>query len=95
MTSRKYRVDYPWMFHNGEQMPREVRLIIESTLPHYSLYATSKKTFLDLKEEIAPYTVEDGMRLKHWHAINVIRSGGEAVHPFIAKMAAPPLLDKK
>lgn len=69
----------------------ERRVIIESALPHYSLYPISKKTFQELKEEIAPYAVEDAMNLKRWHGINVIRSGGEAVHPFIAKMSPPPL----
>ncbi|SFS31657.1 hypothetical protein SAMN05444972_101150 [Marininema halotolerans] len=35
------------------------------------------------------------MNLKRWHVFNMIRSGGEAVHPSIAKMAAPPVSDDR
>jgi len=30
------------------------------------------------------------LSIKRWHAINIIRTGGENTRPFIAKMSAPP-----
>lgn len=91
VESRKWRVGYVWMFHSWEQIPRDLAEIIKSAGPHYHLYSSSKKTFSDLSEEIAPFTVEDGLKLKKYHAINVIRAGENGlVKPVIAKMSAPP-----
>lgn len=90
VESRKWRVGYVWLFHSWEQIPRDLAEIIKAALVHYHLYPSSKKTFMDLREEIAPFTLEDALKLKRWYAINIIRSGGETVQPFIAKMAAPP-----
>jgi len=90
VESRKWRVGYIWMFHSWEQLPRDLGEIIKAAGPHYHLYPSSKKTFKELSEEIAPFTLEDALKLKSHHAINVIRAGGEVVKPFIAKMAIPP-----
>lgn len=90
VESRKWRVKYIWMFHSWEQIPRDLSEIIKSAGPHYTLYPSSKKTFQDLMEEIAPFTLEEAMSLKRFHAINVIRSGGEVVTPFVANMSGPP-----
>lgn len=91
VESRKWRVGYVWMFHSWEQIPRDLGEIIKSAGPHYHLYSASKKTFQDLSEEIAPFNVEDGLKLKKYHAINVIRSGNDGIiKPVIAKMAPPP-----
>lgn len=90
IESRKWRVGYVWMFHSWEQIPRDLAEIIKAAGPHYHLYPSSKRTFLDLREEIAPFTIEDGLKLQRWHAINVLRVGGEVQRPFIAKMAPPP-----
>lgn len=91
VESRKWRVGYVWMFHSFEQIPNDLREIIKSAGPHYHLYSSSKKTFSDLSEEIAPFTVENGLKLKKYHAINVIRAGSDGlIKPVIAKMAPPP-----
>ncbi|MBA2878078.1 hypothetical protein HNR63_001132 [Anoxybacillus kamchatkensis] len=90
VESRKWRVGYCWFFHSWEQIPSDLTEIIKSAGPHYTVYASSKKTFKDLAEEIAPFTIEDGIRLKQFHAINVLRSDDGMQKPFIAKMAAPP-----
>lgn len=90
VESRKWRVKYIWMFHSFEQIPRDLSEIVKAAGPHYTLYPSSKKTFQDLREEINPFTIEEAMSLKRFHAINVIRSGGEVVTPFVAKMASPP-----
>ncbi len=94
VESRYWRYAYCWMFHSWEQIPRDLAEIIKAAGPHYHLYPSSKKTFSDLAEEIAPITVEHAIKLKSFHAINVIRSGGEVVKPFIAKMTLPPTKKK-
>lgn len=90
VESRKWRVGYIWLFHEWMQMDRELRRIIRGALPHYHFYPTSKDIWKDVLEEIAPHDLEGALRLKRYHAINVIRAGGQVVTPFIASMAAPP-----
>jgi hypothetical protein len=79
-----------WLFHSWEQIPRDLAEIIKAAGPHYTIYNSSKKTFRDLAEEITPYSIEDGLKLKRHHAINVLRAGDEIQKPFICKMAPPP-----
>lgn len=95
VESRKWRVGYCWFFHSWEQIPSDLAEIIKSAGPHYTIYASSKKTFKDLAEEIAPFTIEDGIKLKRFHAINVLRSDEGMQKPFIAQMAMPPSKRKK
>lgn len=90
VESRKWRVGYVWMFHSWEQIPRSLSEIIKAAGPHYHLYPSSKKTFQDLTEEIASFTVEDALMLKRFHAINIIRADGGIQKPFIARMTPPP-----
>jgi len=94
VESRYWRIAYTWMFHAWEQIPRDLAEIIKSAGPHYHIYPSSKDTFTKLKEEIAPFTVEQALKLKTYHAINVIRSGGEMIKPFVAKIEAPPSVKK-
>lgn len=95
VESRKWRVGYCWFFHSWEQIPNDLVEIIKAAGPHYTIYASSKKTFKDLAEEIAPFTIEDGIKLKQFHAINVLRSEDGMQKPFIAQMAPPPSKRKK
>lgn len=95
VESRYWRIAYTWMFHAWEQIPRDLAEIIKSAGPHYHIYPSSKETFTKLKEEIAPFTVDQALKLKTFHTINVIRSGGEVIKPFIAKIEAPPTVKKK
>jgi hypothetical protein len=94
VESRKWRVGYVWMFHSWEQIPRELGEIIKAAGPHYHIYPSSKKTFVDLREEITPFTVEEALKIKRFHAINIIRTGGEVAKPIVAKMATPPSFKK-
>lgn len=43
------------------------------------MFRASKKTFRELAEELAPFTVEDYVRMPRYHALNVLRVG-EAQH---------------
>ena len=90
VESRHWRLGYVWLFHSWEQIPKDLAEIIKAAGPHYTIYNSSKKTFKDLLEEISPYTVEDGLKLKRHHAINVLRAGNEIQKPFICHMAPPP-----
>jgi vacuolar-type H+-ATPase subunit E/Vma4 len=92
VESRKWRLGYVWLFHSWEQIPKDLAEIIKAAGPHYTIYNSSKKTFKDLAEEISPYAIEDGIKLKRHHAINVLRAGNEIQKPFICKMAPPPSL---
>jgi hypothetical protein len=90
VESRKWRICYFWTFHYFEQLPSKLQKAIRNALPHYHLYPTSTATFQQLKDEIYPFTVQEALKLKRWHAINIIRSGGENATPFIAKMTDTP-----
>lgn len=89
VESRKHRVGYMMGIHYWNQLPKEVQQSIKNALPHYHIYATSKEMWKVIEDEIKPFTVDDGMKLKAYHAINVIRAGGEYLPPVIAKMAMP------
>jgi hypothetical protein len=95
VESRKWRVGYVWLFHEWKQIDQDLRDIIKSALPHYHLYSSSSKTYRDLIQEIAPYTVEEALKTPRHYAINIIRSGGDYVKPFIAKMSLPPSMQKE
>jgi hypothetical protein len=90
VESRKYRIGYIWMFHEWTQLDDKLRKVIKSALPHYHIYPSSKSTFNDLKEELKPFDLDDCMKLKRWTAINVIRTNGETVTPFVTTMTPPP-----
>ena len=90
VESRKWKIGYFWTFHYWEQIPTNLQKAIRNALPHYHLYPTSKLTWISLKEEVYPFELSDCLKLKRWHAINIIRSGGENAVPFICKMQLPP-----
>lgn len=90
VESRKYRLQYTFMFHDWSQLGGDLRDIVKSSGAHFSLYPSSKKTFVDLQEEMFPLTLEDALSLKTHHAINILTSGKQKVTPFIMHMAKPP-----
>lgn len=90
VESRKWRVGLVWMFHSFEQIPRSLAHRIKDAGCHYHLYTSSKRTYAELAEEIAPFSIEEAIKTpKHW-AITVLRSGAEAVEPFMLEMDPPP-----
>ncbi|PEJ57369.1 hypothetical protein CN692_13225 [Bacillus sp. AFS002410] len=91
VESRKWRVSFTWLFHYWEQIHKDARLAIKNALPHYHLYPTSKETWKAFLEEVAPFNLEECMKLKRFHAINILRTGGENTVPFVANMALPPV----
>jgi hypothetical protein len=94
VESRKWRVQYTFMFHDWAQLNRDLRDIMKSAGSHFTLYPSSKKTFMDLSEEMTPLTLSDGLALKTHHSINILTSGKGKVKPFIMKMTPPPSQQK-
>jgi hypothetical protein len=90
VESRKWRVGYNFMFHDWVQLDRELRSIMSNAGLNYHLYPSGKKNFIALAEEISPYTLEDALKLPSHHMINIMRSGGEQIKPFILKATKPP-----
>jgi len=90
VESRKWKIGYFWTFHYWEQIPTNLQKAIRNALPHYHIYPTSKLTWQSLREEIYPFELSDALKLKRWHAINIVRTGGENEKPFITKMQLPP-----
>ncbi|WP_241254555.1 ATP-binding protein [Brevibacillus sp. SYP-B805] len=92
VESRKWRVAYAWLFHSWEQIPGDLAEIIRSAGPHYHVFRASKKTFRELAEELAPFTVEDFVKMPRFHALNVLRVGDAQHTVFMAKMASQGIL---
>lgn len=90
VQSRKWRFGLVFLFHLFDQLDRVLIKTIKAALPHWVIYSSSKDTFDAIKSEIAPYTVDDGLKLKKHHAICVLRVDGEYLPPFVAKMSPPP-----
>lgn len=90
VESRKWRVGYNFMFHDWVQLDRDLRSIMSNAGLNYHLYPSGKRNFIALLEEIQPFTLEDALKMPSHHAINVMRSGGEQIKPFILHMAKPP-----
>jgi hypothetical protein len=68
--------------------------LIKSAGANYTLFSSSKATFQDLQEEIAPFTVEEALEIPTHSALNIIRVENTC-RRFLAKMAPPPIDVKK
>lgn len=90
VESRKYKVAYHWLFHSFEQIPKGLSGIIMDAGPHFYIYPSSKKTYVELREEISPFTAEDGLSTKRYHAICALKVGDDRLTPFMAQMTPPP-----
>lgn len=86
VESRKWRFSYWWLFHYFHQLPVDVRSAIQAAGAHYHIYRSEKGTVKALAEEIAPFTVEDVLKLERGQAVNVIRTEGGTTKPFVARM---------
>ena len=89
VESRKYRVGYNFILHSYDQLDRKLIDIIEAAGPSYCLFRSSQKTFRTLEKKIAPFTIDDGMKLERFHAINIINADNRVVEPFICHMNNP------
>lgn len=46
--------------------------------------------FRELAEELDPFTIEEYVKMPRFHALNVLRVGGEQHVVFMAHMSPPP-----
>lgn len=91
---RKWRLGLVWMFHSFEQIPKTLAHRMKDAGMHYHLYTSSKITYKNLAEEIAPFEIEEALRTPKHHAINIVKAGDNYLPPFILKMSEPPSMWK-
>ncbi len=90
VEGRKWRLGLVWSFHSWAQLDKELGRIIKAAGPHLLLFATSKEAWEDLREEIAPYTVEEALALPRFSALLRLTAGGGPVSPFLVRALRPP-----
>ncbi len=72
VETRKWRGAMVWFFHTWEQIKSKNSSLakeMKSAGMHYVLYSSSKDTWRDLAEEIAPFTINEALELPKYHAI--------------------------
>lgn len=92
VQGRKWRIGFAWAIHYWTQLPKGFQEAIKASLPHYFLYPTHKDQWKGFAEEIFPFTLENAMKLRAFHAINVIYTADGYLKPIVVKMAAPPTI---
>lgn len=92
VQGRKWRIGFVWAFHYFAQLSDKFQKSIRDSLPHYFFFATSKNQWRDFDEEIKPFTLDNAMKLKAFHAICRIYSKTGYYKPFIAHMTPPPTI---
>jgi hypothetical protein len=92
--ARKWRLGLVFMFHEWQQLGKELGGLIKSAGAHYVLYSSSKETFQGLSEEINPFTIEEAIKIPTHSAICIVKAESN-YHKFMAKMALPPIGKKK
>lgn len=92
VESRAYRLSYHWLFHSWEQIPRDLAQIIKDAGPHFYIYNSSKTTYKGLAEELAPFTIQEGLSTKVHHAICALKVGENRMTPLTVKMKAPVIV---
>ena len=82
---RRHRLGLILSCHYLKQM-KELLIALKSSGASYVLIAgTEKENLESLREEISPFTIEEGMKLKHHTSINVVNYGNQYAK-FIASL---------
>lgn len=76
---RRHRLSSLFACHYLNQFGNLLEALKSSGTSYILLAGTEKTSFQALKEELEPFTVEDGLHLKEWHSLNIIRHGNEYV----------------
>ena len=84
--ARKWRLKLCWLAHNFRDFKSLAKTMKDSGC-QYSVYKTSKETYQDLLEELAPFEMQDLLNIpdRHWA---VVVPGAESTPAF--HMALPP-----
>lgn len=85
---RKFGVDFYFTVHYLRQL-KALQSAIQSAGVSYMLLAgTEKDNLFSLQQEISPFTVEEGLKLKRFHSLNIISYGNQYAK-FISKLPKP------
>ena len=86
--ARKFGIDFYFTIHYLRQF-RDLHDAVRSAGASYMLLAgTEKENLLALEQEIAPFTVAEGLNLKPFHSLNIINYGNQYAR-FISKLPKP------
>jgi len=95
--ARKWRLKLCWLAHNFRDFKSLSKTMKDSGC-QYSIYKTSKETYQDLLEELAPFEMQDLLSIpdRHWAVNKIVMPGTESTPSFLAQMAPPPerILDR-
>ena len=92
--ARKWRLKMMFLAHNFRDFGTLSKTFKDAGM-QYSIYSTSKETYLDLAEELAPFSLEDLLATpSRFYAVNkiVVPDEGVQIPAFLAKMMKPPSL---
>lgn len=85
---RKFGIDFYFTIHYLKQF-KELHDAIKSSGCSYKLLAGIEKENLKaLEQEIAPFTIEEGLSMKPFHSLNIINYGNQYAK-FISKLPTP------
>lgn len=90
--ARKWRLKLVWLAHNFRDF-KGVSKTFKDAGVQYSVYHSSKETYQDLLEELAPFELEELLNIPdRFYAVNKISVPGcnKTTPAFLAKMIAPP-----
>lgn len=90
--ARKWRLKLVWLAHNFRDF-KDLAKTMKDSGCQYSVYRSSKETYVDLLEELAPFSLEELMNIpERWHAVNriTVPDVGVSALAFLAKMMPPP-----
>jgi hypothetical protein len=86
--ARKFGVDFYFTIHYLKQF-RQLHDAIRSAGCSYMLLAgTEKENIKALEEELKPFTIEEGLKQKPFHSLNIINYGNQYAK-FISKLPTP------
>lgn len=93
LEGRKWRIGNLFAFHHIGLLPKSFADDLQASGTNWFLFAnTHKGTYERLSEELAPtFDLESAMQTEKYHAICVLQFGGRRQHPFLVRMAAPPV----
>lgn len=92
VEARKWGLKLVYLFHSFAQIKEKDKTLanlFKASGMSFILFNGSKETFVDLKEEISPYTIDEALSLPQYYAVYRFY-GNKGPITFIAKAPAPP-----
>lgn len=85
---RKFGVDFYFTLHFFKQFQALQDAVRSSGCSYMLLAGTEKENLKALEKELDPFTVEEGLKLKPFHSLNIINYGNQYCK-FISKLPKP------